>query len=146
MLNSAGLTGSMRKDLWTEAATTETDIENLISSRKDGKSANPIFHDTVHAANMSLRVFGDMAVEGYHHNRKIWSKLDDKRATAIYLGRAKDHSSDTHRFFQPTNEKAGCKLWCTMVGKTLPSIFQAEGTVNQFWYQKSILIFWRGWW
>jgi hypothetical protein len=56
------LVGTIRKGLWTEAAKMATDIETLMASHKDGKSAFQVFHDTVLAPNISLKVFGDMAV------------------------------------------------------------------------------------
>jgi hypothetical protein len=71
MLNSAGLLGTIRKGLWTEAAKTATDIDNFIASHKDGKLEFQVFHDTVRAPKISLKVFGDMAVINYHHSRNI---------------------------------------------------------------------------
>jgi hypothetical protein len=82
----------------------------------------------VRAPNISLQVFGDMAVVGYHYNRKIRSKMDAKGATVMYLGLAKDHNSDTHWFFNLQTNRV--VLSCNV--RWLEKAFQTKQTISQF--------------
>jgi hypothetical protein len=44
-------------------------------------------------------VFGELAVVGYHHNRKVRSKLADRGRVCVSIGTADQHPIDTYRFF-----------------------------------------------
>ncbi len=98
MLNGAKLPTVKRKGLWTEAARTATDLENiLVSTRKPVASYNAFFEKELPGLR-NMRTFGEVAIVNDHKKRKMRGKLDDRGRPCIVLGRAENHNRDVYRF------------------------------------------------
>ena len=98
LLNSAGLDKELREGLWAEAAQYATDIENLLVTPSKTHSSWFAFYQRDHPILRNIRQFGEVAIVEEHRTRGMRSKLEDRGKPCIYLGRAKDHASDTYRF------------------------------------------------
>jgi hypothetical protein len=98
MLNGAKLPTVKRKGLWTEAARTATDLENiLVSTRKPIASYNAFFEKELPGLR-NMRTFGEIAIVNDHKKRKMRGKLDDRGRPCLLLGRAENHNRDVYRF------------------------------------------------
>ena len=105
MLNGAKLPTVKRKGLWTEAARTATDLENiLVSARKPIASYNAFFEKELPGLR-NMRTFGEMAIVNNHAKRKMRGKLDDRGRPCLLLGRAKNHHRDVYRFLNLETER-----------------------------------------
>ena len=102
VLNAAYLTQKLRNRLWGEAAMTVTDIENLLVSRGHTEpSFREFFNkDLPRAAHM--RQFGEMGI--IKVGKDIKGKLNNRGIPVMYLGRARHHNADTHRFLNIASE------------------------------------------
>jgi hypothetical protein len=93
------------KGLWTEAARTATDLENiLVSARKPIASYNAFFEKELPSLR-NMRTFGEMAIVNNHAKRKIRFKLDDRGRPCLLLGRAGNHHRDLYRFLNLEKER-----------------------------------------
>jgi hypothetical protein len=98
MLNGAKLPTVKRKGLWTEAARTATDLENIpVLTRKPIASYNAFFEKELPGLR-NMRTFGEIAIVNDYKKRKMRGKLDDRGRPCIVLGRAENHHRDVYRF------------------------------------------------
>ena len=93
---AAKIAGKLRNKLWAEACCHAIDVENLlVSASHIEPSLREFFKkDIIDASQM--KQFGEVGV--IKTTKRIKGKLKDRGIPVIYLGRAKDHSSDTYRF------------------------------------------------
>ena len=82
----------LRRKLWGEACMTAIDIENLlVSSGHDEPSYREFYKKDLPKAE-EMRQFG------------VKGKLQNRGIPGVYLGRARDHAGDTHRFLNLQTE------------------------------------------
>lgn len=103
VLNGARLPKYIRDGVWAEAAHYSTDIENIIVTATKQVSADNKFYGNTNNNIGQLRIFGEIGV--VHFGKKIRAKLDDRGKPCMFLGRAPNHSSDTHRFLNLATNK-----------------------------------------
>ena len=105
MLNGAKLPTVKRKGLWTEAAQTATDLENiLVSTRKPIASYNAFFEKELPGLR-NMRTFGEIAIVNDHKTKKMCGKLDDRGRPCLLLRRAENHHRDVYRFLNLATEQ-----------------------------------------
>jgi hypothetical protein len=105
MLNRAKLPTVKRKGLWTEAARTATDLENiLVSTRKPIASYSAFFEKELPGLR-NMRTFGEIAIVNDHKTNKMRGKLDDQGIPCLLLGRAENHHRDVYRFLNLATER-----------------------------------------
>ena len=93
---AANIDMKLRRKLWGEACMTAIDIENLlVSSGHDEPSYREFYKKDLLKAE-EMRQFGEMAV--IKVSKQIKGKLQNRGIPGVYLGRARDHAGDTHRF------------------------------------------------
>jgi hypothetical protein len=113
MLNGAKLPTVKRKGLWTEAARTASNLENiLVWTRKPIASYNAFFEKELPGLR-NMRTFGEIAIVNNHKKPKMRGKLNN-RGPCIVLGRAENHNHDVYRFLNmETNQIIGSRdaLW-----------------------------------
>jgi len=102
-LNAAMLTEDLRQVLWGEAVMFCTDIDNCILSKAHDKPAYLAFYKQMLPGIENLHQFGEIAYVKFH--KKIQGKLKDRGIPMMYLGRALNHSADTHRFMNLETKK-----------------------------------------
>ena len=94
MLSAADLPDKLRPQLWAEAAKTATDVDNVLLSIKDGRSAHAALNMQI--PNLKhLRQFGEVALVKFAPNIK--GKLLNRGIPVIYLGHSSGHAADVHR-------------------------------------------------
>jgi hypothetical protein len=99
MLNGAKLPTVKRKGLWTEAARTATDLENiLVLTNKPVASYYNAFFEKELPGLRNMRTFNEIAIVNDHKKRKMRGKLDDRVRPCIVLGSAENHNRDVYRF------------------------------------------------
>src|SRR5512137_2282570 len=132
---AAGLTMKLKTKLWGEACMAAIDVENLlVSSNHDDPSYREFYKKDVSHPEC-LRQFGKMAVIKTMH--EIKGKLEDRGILVMYLGRAKDHAADTHRFLSLETELiliSRDAIWLNLVygeykGSLIEVAWEATGTL-----------------
>jgi hypothetical protein len=98
MLQNAQLPQDIRQKLWAEAAQHATDLINSICTSTNKQppyfqlfQENPPYHNHLHT-------FGELCAILDTH-RPIKAKDKNRGLIALYIGRARDHSLGTHRFY-----------------------------------------------
>jgi hypothetical protein len=86
----------MKDKLWGEVAMTVTDTENLLVSKNQTKPSYERFFDKELPKAKHMRQVGEVAI--IKVTKKVQPTLQNQVIPAIYLGRARDHATDTHRF------------------------------------------------
>ena len=105
MFNGARLPERLREGVWTEAASTATNIENaLISMRKKDSSDIQMLGEETKGLR-GFRTFGEMSIINKSEGKTMRRKLDDRGIPCMYLGHAKDHGKDVHRFLNIQTNK-----------------------------------------
>ena len=102
VLNAAYLTQKLRNKLWGEAVMTVTDIENLLVSRGHTEPSYREFFEKDVPSASNMRQFGEMGI--IKVGRDIKGKLSNRGIPVMYLGRARHHNFDTHRFLNVSTE------------------------------------------
>ena len=103
MLKQAGFTQKLKVRLWVDAAIMATEFENhLITQYKQISSFGQFFPESKPVDIAKLHIFGSIAVVAKLVGQNIKAKLDDRGFTAIYIGRAVDHTIDTYKFYNPS--------------------------------------------
>jgi hypothetical protein len=97
MYDFANVEESIRVGTWTECANTACDIENLIVSNNKPVSSYRSFYEEDPKYIKQMRTFGEMAIVTNHENKKMRTKLADRRKPAMFLGYAANHSPDVYR-------------------------------------------------
>eukprot|EP01083_Nonionella_stella_P004795 13981_1 len=104
MLSGSGIDNPLRKKLWTEAANTATQLDNiLVPNGKSINSFQQFFGKGIKSPVNSTKVFGEMCVVS--DRRKIKAKFDDRGKTGIWLGYAEGHAVGTYRVYNPETKK-----------------------------------------
>ena len=102
LFKAAKLTQKLKNKLWGEAAMTVTDLENLLLSRNHAEPSHREFFKKDIPKAEQMRQFGEMGI--VKTSKRIKGKLEDRGIPAMYLGRARDHAGDTHRFLNIDTE------------------------------------------
>jgi transposase InsO family protein len=118
MLNQASLTSKMRGDIWTEAASTATKLENAISSENAGKSPHELFFGKSPSYLRELQYFGHMCIVKESHRGKMIGKLDNRGTLCMFLGYSSNHSGDTYRLLNLKTYKVILSRDVTWLNKT----------------------------
>jgi hypothetical protein len=105
MLNSAQLPEELRQKLWAEAAHHATDITNGICTTNNPIPPYKKFYKVNPPYFPHLKTFGEIAVFAVKVNKKISAKTDNRGNIGLYLGRAPDHSVDTHRMYNLATQR-----------------------------------------
>ena len=99
LLNEAQLSSTLRHGLWCEAAARFEEDENLIVTRNNPESPFKKMYGKEIPGWRERRIWGEMAIVDYGSAENSMKKKTSNRGyPCIYLGRAKNHSSDTNRF------------------------------------------------
>ena len=99
---AAKLSRELRNKLWAEACSTAIDIENLIVSAKHNNPSYREFFKRDLPCAEEMKQFGEMGV--LKTTKKIRGKLENRGIPVMYLGRARNHAGDTHRFLNLQTE------------------------------------------
>jgi Reverse transcriptase (RNA-dependent DNA polymerase) len=97
LLNQTKLPTHIKQQLWAEAAYHATDRINIICTPANKKPPFTQFYGQDATYFKHLHKFGELTVVANMH-KQLKSKTEDRCYMAIYLGRAIDHSDDTHCF------------------------------------------------
>ena len=98
MLNAAGLPKELRDGVWTEAAKTASDIENMIVTENKTISADNKFYNKLETKLTALKPFGEVAIVERNAKRGMRSKLEDRGRACLFLGKPDNHPTDVFRF------------------------------------------------
>ena len=87
--------------LWTEAAETATDFDNLIVRQGKAQNSYQKFYSDKKpfASPDNLKTFGEEVIVA--DRTKIKAKSRDRGKKCLWLGYAKDRSTDTCRLYNP---------------------------------------------
>jgi hypothetical protein len=97
MNTAAGLTTSLRNQLWAEAANCATDINNLIIRKKGDKSPYELFFGKPAPYMPHLRTFGEVGV--IRNITSVKEKLQDRGSTCMFVGYAAQHAGNVYRMY-----------------------------------------------
>ena len=92
MLNFAGIQDAKRIQLWCEAASTATKINNILVKNTYDPCAHEKVYDQLPGYTHKLRVFGEIGIVS--NTGEITSATQDRGIKCIFLGYAEDHSGD----------------------------------------------------
>ena len=104
MMIDAGFEMERRKELWTEAASTATKLDNILHG-KDGKSAYIRMYNKCPEYEKHLRIFGEIGVVTKHPGPTIKSKLEDRGIVCLFLGYARNHARNVYRMLNLKTRK-----------------------------------------
>ena len=96
MMNGANLQGEMRGNLWAEAVRTSTMIDTVLTPSNE-KSSYEKFHKMKPTFMNKPRIFGEIGI--LKKNKKIFSKLENKGTSCMFVGYSEDHPADTYRLY-----------------------------------------------
>ena len=87
MFAAAGISGSLRKQLWAEAVNTAIDLNNVTVNRQDGKTPYEVISGDVTFPRYSKRLhrFGEIGVI-LNKRGQLKSKMLDRGTVAIMVG------------------------------------------------------------
>jgi hypothetical protein len=118
MLNGAKVPKKIRDGVWTEAAQYSCDLENMIIQASKMKSPDNLFFEDDKPTLKVLREFGEIGIIVNNHNKAIRAKLEDRGKPMMFLGHAKNHSSDTFRFLNFATNRIVTSRDVQWLGKT----------------------------
>jgi len=98
MFRAAGLSQELKENLWCEAASHATDLENVLVKKKDGLNAKERLFGEEEKTTIAPHCFGEMGVVTDMSSKKARSKLADRGKIAMFLGRSMNHESKAFRF------------------------------------------------
>jgi len=96
MMNGANLQGEMRGNLWAETVRTSTMIDTVLTPSNE-KSSYEKFHKMKPTFMNKPRIFGEIGI--LKKNKKIFSKLENKGTSCMFVGYSEDHPADTYRLY-----------------------------------------------
>jgi Zinc knuckle len=105
MLNGAKVTPGLRQRIWSEAASTATEVENVLITTSKSKPSYELFYGKPYPNLDTMRTFGELAIVEDNKNRKIRAKLKNRGLICMYMGRARYHTSDVYRFLNLSTHK-----------------------------------------
>ena len=104
MLQGSKIEGSLKRQLWAEAANTATDLDNILVKYKESKNSFQKFYKNKKKSIISTtRIFGEMVV--VTNRSLVKAKLADRGKVCVWLGYAADHAAGTHRVWNPETNK-----------------------------------------
>ena len=92
--------------IWTAAADTATDLDNLIIRAGETENSFQKFHEDkkkCFASGDNFKTFGEEVIVA--DRTKIKAKLRDRGIKCLWIGYAKNRSSDTYRLYNPKTRK-----------------------------------------
>ena len=95
VLNAAKLPQDLRNVLWGEAVMYCTDVHNILLSRSYDAPGYTAFYKKNFPSMSQLRQCGEIGYVKW--GTKIKGKLQDRGIPMMYLGRARNHGSDTYQ-------------------------------------------------
>jgi hypothetical protein len=113
IMNVAQISKSERFKLWSEAATTVTALDNLISATWNGKTLTQYEHvgHKIPKFIKHLRTFGEAGIV----KDKKDGKVSDRGITMMFVGYANSHAGYCYRMYNPVTSRV-CKtrdiIWC----------------------------------
>ena len=96
MMNAANLKGDIRGKLWAEGVRTSTMIDVILTNTGD-ISPYTKFFDHQPKYFSKPRTFGEMGI--LKKNKKMFSKLENKGQSCMFVGYSNEHAPDTYRLF-----------------------------------------------
>ena len=96
MLNCANLKGKMRGKLWAECVRTATMIDVVLTKEGETGPYTKFFNQPPKYFSKP-RTFGEMGI--LKKNKKMFSKLENKGQSCMFMGYSEDHSPDTYRLY-----------------------------------------------
>lgn len=130
MLNQAGFTHKLKVRLWIVAAIFATELENhLCTQYKPISSFGQFYPERKPVDIAKLNTFGSIAVVAKLVGQNIKAKLEDR---AIYIGRAKDTTVDTYKFYNATKNSYFLSRDVRWLGKLYGQWVQNKGRTITF--------------
>ena len=103
MMNVAGFTKEKREQLWCEAASTATKIDNILVHEKGEENPHKKFFKQDAKYEKYLRIFGEMVISKDPNTYK--SKLEPRGRICMMLGYAENHSGEVYRLLNIETNK-----------------------------------------
>ena len=98
MKKAANFNSEQRSELWTEAASTATKLDNIIVDNKKDKSAYQKFYGRNTKYEKHLKIFGEVGIVT-EKNKGPKDKISNRGIKCMFVGYAKDHDGDVYRMF-----------------------------------------------
>ena len=102
----SGMEDRRTTNIWTAAADTATDMDNLIIRPGETENSYQKFYGDkkkCFTSGDNLKTFGEEVIVA--DRTKIKAKLRDRGIKCFWLGYAKNRSSDTYRLYNPKTQK-----------------------------------------
>ena len=138
MMIGAGFEEERRHELWTEAASTATKLDNILSN--DGKTTPyNLFYGKNPEYEKYLRTFGEIGIVAVKPGHTIKNKLGNRGITCMFLGYAKDHAGNVYRMLNLQTRKVMLsrdiiwtnKMYADKVGKTRAQFWQENNSDDE---------------
>ena len=138
MMNFAGFTTEKREQLWCEADSTATTLDNILVHEQN--SAPPYImlygQDAKYAKH--LGTFGEICVTADTFNKVARTNLNTRGRLCIFMGYSVQHAGDIYRFLQMKTSHIIysrdvqwlCKMWHEFY--SIPSSHSADAYVDSF--------------
>ena len=105
MMNCAGFTKRKRIQMWCEAASCATDLDNILMGKEDTMTKYSAFFGKEPQYLCHLRLFGEMCVTTEISNKKTRTKLDPRGRLSMFIGYSDLHAGDVYRFLHIKTSK-----------------------------------------
>ena len=98
MLIQPGINAKEKGEIWSEAISTATNLDNIIVRPDRTKRPFTLFYNKDAKYMKHLKFFGEMAVVAIHGGKKMTSKLDNRGEPCTFVGYEDDHSREVYIF------------------------------------------------
>ena len=98
MMNFAGFTTEKCKQLWCEASSTVTMLDNILVHEQVSAPPYKMFYGQDAKYTKHLQTFGEMCVTADTSNKVGRSKLDTRGRLCMFMGYSTQHAGDIYRF------------------------------------------------
>ena len=123
LLNTAGLTSTLRYALWAHAAKLATQLENIIMNASN-TSPEIILHGQNPSWIHNLRLFGEVGI--VHMARPLQNKLKNRGTACLFLGYADDHSGKVYKFYNVQTRGVLLSRTVVWLNKTYGEYFNTQ--------------------
>ena len=103
-MSGAKLETKDKHELWTEAASTATKLDNILCDDKE-ESPHRKFYGEDPEYERYLRTFGEMGIVTVDPGGAIKSKLEDRGIKCMFLGYASNHAGNVYRMLNLKTRK-----------------------------------------
>ena len=138
MMNHAEFTMAIRQQLWSEAAQTATQLENILVQDSTNSPPFTQFFGVDARYAKHLRVFGEMCVVVDTDNKVGRTKIDPRGKISLFGGYSTQHAGDVYILLIPKTSKDIHSRDAKWTGKTwvefykIKMIDRASGYVDPF--------------